>query len=139
MKWYVLKPAIPGDIYSSSGDWRAHPPIIEKLHYEIDLPLDDAIIAHFPVWVVTAAAKSAIEAAALSGASFDDVQISESANYEALWADRKLPQYAWLKVHGKAGHDDFGTRESKLVVSDRALKLLRTLGIPNAGVEAYED
>jgi hypothetical protein len=138
MKWHVLKPAVSGDIYNSSGDWRAHPPIIEKLHYEIDLPLDDAIIAHFPVWVVSASAKSAIEAASLSGVSFDVVEISESANYEALWSDRKLPEYAWFKVHGIAGRDDFGTRGFELVVSDRALNLLRTLGIPNAEVKAYK-
>ena len=137
MNWYVLRPVIPGDISDSSGDWRAHPPVLEKLRYEIDVPCDDAIIAAFPIWVITAPAKAAIEAAGLSGASFDAVEISELANHEALWPDRKLPEYAWLKVHGTAGRDDFGTHDFRPVVSDRALGLLRKLGIPNAEVKPY--
>jgi hypothetical protein len=139
MKWFLLRPPIAGDIYKSSADWRAHPPVFEKLHYEINLPLDDAIIAHFPVWVVTAPAKAAIEAAGLSGVSFDTVEISESANYEALWPDQKPPECAWLKVHGTAGHDDFGTHDFELVISARALKLLRQLGVPNAEVKVYKE
>ena len=31
MKSYVPSPAIPGDIYKSSGDWRTHPPVFEKV------------------------------------------------------------------------------------------------------------
>jgi hypothetical protein len=47
--------------------------------------------------------------------------------------EQKLPSLVWLKVDGKAGHDDFGIAEDHwLVVSERVLDVLRPLGISNA-------
>jgi len=52
----------------------------------------------------------------------------------------QLPRFAWLKVRGNAGQDDFGVaRDGTLVVSDRALELLRKLGISNASITQFEE
>lgn len=50
----------------------------------------------------------------------------------------KLPPFVWLKVDGKAGHDDFGLAEDhRLVVSESVLDALRPLGISHALIEPF--
>jgi hypothetical protein len=140
MKSFLLKPAVPGDNSNSSADWSVHPPIIHQLRYEFDFLLDDVLFASFPSWIVTVPAKVAIQSAGLSGVSFEHVEVSKSPDFEEIEPDQDLPEFAWLKVNGKAGRDDFGiAHDTKLVVSERALKLLKRLGIPNAKVSEFEE
>jgi hypothetical protein len=52
--------------------------------------------------------------------------------------DHKLPPFAWLKVDGQAGRDDFGIApDYRLVVSERVLDVLKPLGISNALIEPF--
>jgi hypothetical protein len=65
--------------------------------------------------------------------------VSKSHQFQDFHPEQKLPQFSWLKVDGNAGHDDFGVaRNTRLVVSERGLKLLQELGIPNAEVSDFE-
>jgi hypothetical protein len=140
MRSFVLEPAVPGDNSSSPGDWSVHPPIIHKLNFEFDFLLNDVLFKAFPNWIVTIPAKVAIQSEGLSGASFDKVKISKSPDFEELEPNQQLPKFAWLKVNGDAGRDDFGvTHDLRPVVSERTLQLLQRLGIPNAQVRDFKE
>ncbi len=89
---------------------------------------------------MTQAAKAAIEAAGLTGAHFDNVDVSKSVQFETDRPEQLLPQFAWLKVDGKPERDDFGVADNaRLMVSERALELFQKLGIPNAEVRGVRE
>lgn len=140
MKYFYLDADMPGDISPSIAEWSRHPPVIHALHYEFDFYSSDVLIECPPCRIVTESARTAIEFARLTGANFDKVEVSNSHEFRGLHPEQKLPQFAWLKVDGEAGHDDFGVaRNTRLVVSERALELLQSLGIPNAEVTNFEE
>jgi hypothetical protein len=138
MRYFLLNAYSAGCNRASEADWTTN--TIHKLHYEFDFWPDDVLLCSSPSWIVTAPAKDAIQSADLTGVHFDAVEVSRSELFDQLHPNRKLPEFVWMKVEGKAGHDDFGiVRKTRLVVSERALKLLRRLGIPNARVSDFSD
>jgi hypothetical protein len=85
--------------------------------------------------------RKGIESSPLTGASFADVDVSVEEQFAELQPDvaRRLPRFWWLAVSGRPGQDDFGLLENAdLVVSDRALTMLRQHGITNAIVRPHE-
>jgi hypothetical protein len=123
---------------ASEADWASN--TIHKLHYEFDFWSEDVLLSSSPSWIVTVPAKNAIQSSGLTGAHFDNVEVSRSDLFDQLHPGKALPEFVWFKVTGRAGHDDFGTiHETRLVVSERALALLQRLGIPNAKVSDFRD
>jgi hypothetical protein len=139
MRYYCLEPEVPGDIGDNTvADWTTHPPTVTKLHYEMEYPPDDALLASFPCWIATVATMNAIKSAALTGAIFDAVEVTMTEQLREFEPDLILPDFVWLKIDGKAGQDDFGVaRKVRLVVSERALKLLKRFGISHAEITDY--
>jgi len=140
MKFYYLEPEVGGSPAGDNtiADWIAHPPKIDRLHWEMDCWLGDVLLWSFPCWIATVATMNAIKSSGLTGTVFDDVEVTMTENQRDFDPDLVLPDFVWLKVVGKAGHDDFGVaRDLRLVVSERALKLLQGLGISHAKVEPY--
>jgi hypothetical protein len=136
MRYFFLNAYSAGCNRASEADWATN--TIHKLHYEFDFWPDDVLLSSSPSWIVTVPAKLAIQAAGLTGAHFDSVKQSRSALFDQLHPDQQLPEFVWLKVDGEAGRDDFGiARETRLVVSDRALELLERLGIPHSKVSNF--
>ena len=140
MKYFYLEPEVPGE---SSGDhteadWTPHPPTVTKLHYEMVCGPSDALLESFPCWIATVATMDAIKSAKLTGATFDDVEVTMTEELREFEPNLTLPDYVWLKFNGNPGHDDFGVAPNlRLVVSERALKLLQGLGISHAEVTDY--
>src|ERR1700730_5235489 len=139
MRFFCLEPEVAGDWGDNiEVDRSVHPPIVTKLQYHFDGWLGDALLESFPCFIVTESAKQRIESARLTGTTFAPVEVTTSECFEELHPNKKLPTFAWLTVHGKRGSDDFGlTSDATLVVSERALGLLRQLGIPNASVSEF--
>jgi hypothetical protein len=138
MRYFFLEPEAAGWDYKSVADWQTKPPVIHELNYEFDFWLGDALLESVHALIVTDHLRTSIEAAALSGASFDRVKVCKSEQFEEHSPDLKLPNFAWMKVAGKAGQDDFGTASDwRLVVSERALKLIQRFGISHAKVADY--
>jgi len=74
-----------------------------------------------------------IEEAKLTGVRFDEVEVTTSDQFKELYPDRQLPKFVWLRVEGKAGHDDFGIAPGlRLVASERAFELLKRINLSNA-------
>ncbi len=67
------------------------------------------------------------------------MEVTASEQFEELYPARQLPKFAWLRVEGKPGQEDFGIApDARLVVSQRALDVLRQLGVSRALVTEFE-
>jgi hypothetical protein len=138
MKYYSIEPEVAGGwgkntVHDESES--AEPPFVLKLHYEFDGWAGDELLESSGCYIVTERLAREIERAQLTGAQFDDVEISTSGEYDdfqELHPDRKLPKFLWLRLVGKLGQDDFAISGLRLVVSERALQLLTSIGISNA-------
>ncbi|AIE86997.1 hypothetical protein OP10G_3629 [Fimbriimonas ginsengisoli Gsoil 348] len=88
---------------------------------------------------MTEQAQHEIRKAGLSGAVFDDMEVSLSGMFEQLHSDSNwLPRFVWLKPEGVADKDDFGTvQPTTLVLSERAVDLFTRLGFNHAEIEPY--
>ena len=109
------------------------PTVVHKLHYQFDGWLGDELLESTPCYIVTERLAHEIKRAQLTGVGFDEVEVTTSDQFRELYPNRQLPKFIWLKIEGKPGKDDFGiARGLRFVVSDRALELLKQVGISHA-------
>jgi len=148
MKYFYLEPEVAGSVGpNTTMDSRFFPPIVSRLHYEFDTWLGDVLLESFPCWIATSQAAQKIMTSGFTGVSLGEVEVTTSELFRDLYPSRKLPKFTWLKIEGTPGRDDFGVAKGSkitdsaksfdrltfsLVVSERALFLLRGLGIAHA-------
>ena len=140
MKYYQLEPEVAGGfgehciIDRGSGKM-----VVRKLHYEFDGWLGDELLESTPCFIVSERLARQIERAQLTGISFNHVEITKSDQFDELYPNRQLPKFVWLQIEGRPGQDDFGIGpDPGLVISERALEVLRGVGISNALITDYE-
>ncbi|CDX39994.1 conserved hypothetical protein [Mesorhizobium sp. SOD10] len=141
MQYFYIEPNVAGGLGERTVlDPSVHPPIVTKLHYEVEGWFGDAIVTTFPCFLVTEETRHALQKMGFSGATFAAAEVTVSEDCQEDQPGLQLPHFVWLKVNGKAGQDDFGiAADYRLVISKRVLDLLESLGIPFAIVEPYED
>lgn len=141
MTYFLIEPEVAGGLGERCViNSCVHPPIVEKLHYQMDGWLGDNLLESFPAFIVTEQAADRLKESGFTGVSFDEAEITKSAQFDDLYPGRAIPRFVWLKVCGRAGHDDFGlAADGRLVVSRRALADLQQIGIANAIVEPFGD
>src|SRR6266498_236105 len=110
MKFYYVEPEVAGGwgkntIFDRTPGRRT---VVHKLHYEFQGWLGDELLESAPCFIVSEGMAQGIEKARLSGAVFDQVEITTSEQFRELYPNRQLPKFVWLKVGGTAGHEDFG-------------------------------
>ncbi len=139
MRFYIVEPEVAGELGNKTiADRSVHPPKVKKLHYHFSGWLGDALLESFPSFIATETARTAIQDAKLSGVHFDSVETSKSEQFDELYPGRSLPRFVWLQVVGKPGVDDFGlAADHRLVVSERALNVLKPRGLDHALVDEY--
>jgi hypothetical protein len=139
VRYFVLRPEVPGGVGKKTMmDRSVHPPLVSRLHYELDDWLGDDLLAGFPCYIVTSRLANALRSSGLSGADLAEVTVTTSEEFRELNPDRPLPTFAWLKVIGKAGQDDFGTEyRGRIVVSETALRLLRSFNLKHCEVKTF--
>jgi hypothetical protein len=164
--YYIVEPEVAGGWGEATvADRSVNPPLVSKLEYEFHGWLGDDLLRTTPCYIVTERLAIALERSGMTGFSFDDVLITRSEEFEEAESfrptPRELPEFRWLKIHGLAGLDDFGidntlrqrektailrrrgpaapswTGHYRLVVSERALELLRQFSIRNAVVREF--
>lgn len=142
-QYYVVEPEVAGGWGKNTVCTRTpgKPPVVHKLHYQFDGWLGDELLESTPCYIVTERLANEIGRAQLSGLRLDEVEVTASDQFTGLYPNRQLPKFVWLKVEGKAGQDDFGIAPGlRLVVSERALQLLKGVGISHAAsITPFED
>lgn len=135
--FFYIEPEVAGSLGPRTRmNSDAHPPIIYALHYEFSGWQGDVLLESFPAFLVTQSASHALSSAEFTGFELAEVEITKSEQFEDLYPSRQLPFFFWLRPTGKPGADDFGCAiDGRLVVSERTLRLLQTLGISHALIE----
>lgn len=140
MAYYVIDPEVAGGWGKNTKFVRepGRPTSVTHLHYELEAwPVDD-LLESTPCFVVTASLASSIIDATLTGVEFRDIEITKSESLEQRVPRCTLPQYVWLSITGEPGRDDFGVLPNlRLVVSERALMVLRRYRLVNAIIGLY--
>jgi hypothetical protein len=139
MKYYALSPEVAGELGERTEmDTAVHPPVVSRLHYEFSDWLGDELVESFPVFLISTALGQSAASAGLSGFVLADAETTLSEEAEELLDGETIPEFRWLQITGRPGAADFGqTAEARLVVSERALDLLRQGSLNNCGVEDY--
>ncbi|MCC7530741.1 MAG: hypothetical protein IT342_19615 [Candidatus Melainabacteria bacterium] len=146
MKFYALGTQAVGDFGSNTlrGDFEDRPPKVQRFHLEMDRWPKDDIVEALATYAVTERLANQLKQSSLTGFSLDEVEVTTSEAFEEwrhLHAGEVVPQFYWLKVHGKPGVDDFGLIsgpcELPLIVSDRAMNLLKQCNLNVCEIENY--
>ena len=137
--YFYIEPEVAGGWGANTVvDTSCHPPHVSKLNYEFSGWIGDDLLESFPCYIVTERLQKDLIKTGLTGFFFDEVEISKSEEFMDVFGDKHLPNFAWLKIVGDAGKDDFGIADDyRLVISDAAYNLLRSHQLNNATVEPY--
>jgi hypothetical protein len=138
---YTLRAEVAGALGPQSVlDTSTNPPVVSRLHYDFVSWLGDDIVASFPCNIVTEALATAIVEEGLTGADIDEVVVTKNPHFERFFPDTValLPEWKWLRPTGQPHHSDFWQDEQGvLIVSERALKLLRKFSLENCRIGKY--
>lgn len=137
MRYFYVEPEVAGGLGDHTIFGVRHPfPIVAKLHYSFDGWLGDALLTSFPCFIVTEEARRRFEESGITGMRYDDVKINASDRFHEMHPDQQLPRFFWMKIEGRAGREDFGLApDHRLIASQRALDILRPLGLNHASIE----
>lgn len=141
MKYFYIEPEVAGGWGKNTVFDRipGKPTVVHKLHYEFQGWQGDELLESTPCFIVSERGAREIQKAQLTDATFDEVEVTTSEQFKELYPTRRLPKFVWLKVAGKPGQDDFAIApDGRLVVSERALRLLQELGISRALVTEFQ-
>ena len=142
MEFHRLAPQRPCDIwtYSDFEPGPAFPRRFRRMVFAYDFPTGDCLFKDSPHYFVTKELGSSISARGLSGARRRPVETRVSDAYtQSYGTPTSVPQVEQLIVTGAAGEDDFGLQDQvALIVSDRALALLRQHGLAQAQIFSYD-
>lgn len=140
MKYFCVEPEVAGGIGENIVmDRSVHPPVVTRLHYEFYGWGGDVLLTTFPVFIVTGEAAEEFRRQGLTGFTIDSVECTRSAEFDELYPGVELPQFVWLRIEEGEGRQDFETTlGGRLVVSERAIEVLKRMGIANAVVTVSE-
>ncbi len=148
MKFFALGAQAVGDFGRNTvmGSYQDRPPKVSKFHLELDRWPKDDIVETLATYAVTKRLVQKLSQAKLSGFIIEAIEVSTSPVFEewmSLHQGEMLPEFFWLKVQGKPGIDDFGLIQGEcelpLIVSERALKVLRQCNLSVCDIEDYHE
>lgn len=114
------------------------PVTVKHLHYEFDGWLGDVLLESTPCFILTERAGIAVRQASLSGVEFQPVEVSVSETFRDIHGDAALPTFERLTPCGQPGVDDFAlSADLRLVLSDRAINVLKEHGLNHAELSPY--
>ena len=141
MTHYVVEAEVAGGLGNRTElDTTSNPPIVHRLHYEFDGWLGDPLVESFPCFLIEKEAAGDLEANGLTGVSLDAADVSRSDQFAELYPGRLLPKFLWLKPTGIVAKDDVSQLpDGRLVLSERALDILKKHGLAHALIDIFED
>lgn len=134
----IIEPEVAGNWGKDTiADTSVHPPLIKYLHFEFYGWLGSDILETFPCFLVSERLRKLIEESNLCGISFDNAKISYSESFLEIEYNKKVPDFIWMKIHGKEDIDDFWlTEKHQLAVSEKAFCILSKFNL--VGVDIFE-
>ncbi|WP_245572595.1 hypothetical protein [Actinokineospora enzanensis] len=110
-----------------------------KVEYAFHDWVGDELVTATPVFLVTRSLGAELSRSGLSGFELRDAAITLAPEGDEIIGDiAALPEFRWLVVTGRGGHDDFGlVFPTRLVVSAAAKGLLDTRTLPRCEMEPY--
>jgi len=123
---------------------------ISHLHYIFDGWLGDEILESCPCYIVTQSLANSIRQADFTGVRFENVEVSKSDLFLEVHPHLELPKFYWLipegkvelenekKVHKWSGHDFCIDEKDYLVVSEKALRVLKQHQFKHCEVKEVE-
>jgi hypothetical protein len=101
--------------------------------------LGDYLLESTPCFIVAEPLANELQRAGLTGFRLDEAEVTKSEQFQELSPARELPRFLWLKVEGEPGKADFGLDPAlRLVVSERALEVLKRGGVSHATIVVAE-
>jgi hypothetical protein len=139
LPYHLVEPEVAGGMGERTVlDPSVHPPRVSRLQYELEGWLGGEILTTFPVYIVTRRVQEALQALGATGVEFDRVEVTRSATFDEMYPGRSLPEFLWMKVHGRAGVDDFGmSADHRLVASQRAVDTLKRFPFGDGETSPY--
>jgi hypothetical protein len=135
MKFYAVEPEVAGSWGENiKVDHSAEILRVEHLHYNFDGWLGDELLTTHPCFICTERVALALKEDRFSGFELSDVEITTSEQFNELYPSKTLPNFFWLKIIGTPKQDDFGTLQDILVVSEGALKCLKSFTLLHAEI-----
>jgi len=140
MKKYIIEPEVAGQLGNKTIlNYATQPPTIEKLNYEFDDWLGDDLLEGFQCFICTERLAKRMQSGKLTGFNFENCEVTKSQMFEDLNGDEKiLPTFYWLKISGDANDDFFTGPNSTLVVSERALKIIKRFNLNHCDIKNYK-
>ena len=138
MNYFRLKPERPSNIWQySTVDDRGE---IQKMVFAYDFWSNEPIFRDIRYFFVRRSVATALQEAGLTGFQCVEVPTIKSKQYDSSdHRDRDPEPVGWLQVTGRMAMDDFGLQgKAKLVVSERALGVLRNHGLVRCEVIEYD-
>ena len=134
---YRIDPYVAGRLALGTDlDASTHPPTVTRLHYEFEQWPGMDIVGSFPCFLVTERLAVALSEAALSGVAFDRVVVTVDPQMRRFFPAqaKSLPAWRWLRPSHVSDADVQLDSEAFLVVSERAMEVLRGFDLSGAEV-----
>jgi hypothetical protein len=114
--------------------------MVSWLQYEIHGWLGDDLLESFPCFIVTRKLADQMLEASLTGFELHPVDVVLSDEAEDL-ADEpiELPEFRWLRPETDPGGDLAVDGSGLLIVSERALEVMRQSNLSNCDIEEIEE
>lgn len=146
MRFFAILPEAAGQMGNSCihGEITERPVEIIHADFEFQFWPHDDLLCGFYIFACSKSLAESLVTSGLNGFELAELNVSfEERFYQwaELHKDEQLPEYQWLKIVGRAGIEDFGLvqgpTEMPLVVSERALSLLKQFKLQRCDIETY--
>ena len=136
MQHWKLEPEVAAELGDHSElDTSEHPPVVSRLHLRFTGWLGDDLIECFPCFVVTDALGRALDEAKLSGYRLASLEVTRGDEMAELQPEIELPEFKWLVLENAPGADLRTDAQHNLVVTERAMKVLRRFRLDQCDIE----
>jgi hypothetical protein len=139
--FYLVKPPVCGE-FGPQTVWDPYtiPPTFKFVHYVFDgWPQD--LTTSTPVFLANLKLVNALLEHNCSGFSTEECLVSKSEYFhsEEFPEDQELPTFVRLLVQGSPQIDDLGTKNRRLIVSEKAKRIIESFRCPSVVFEPLND
>lgn len=154
---YFLEPEVAGELGENTiienfnnVRLKGERPKVTHLHYQFTGWLGDEIVECTPCFIVTDDLAKAIEESQLNGYAFKDVEVSVSDEFKEMYPNKILPNFKRIVPEGLvevveenykewSGHDFCISQKSYLVITEKALNILKSHRLDNCDITELEE